>query len=162
MPALAVRHAPQRHEAAVRVAHQAEALAVDRSRMLHRVDAGQDVAPVAAAEVALVGAAERGALAVAAARVRPVCRPRAHAGHPPGTDHHLGTAHGGGGQALSCLVDLVEPTGPDTLLTTTLNGASVTCRTHPREAVQPGQTMTLSFNLSKTALFDPVGGERIL
>lgn len=72
------------------------------------------------------------------------------------------TAHGDGGQELSCLVDLVEPTGPDTLLTTKLNGTPVTCRTHPREAVQPGQTMTVSFNLSKAALFDPLNGERIV
>jgi len=72
------------------------------------------------------------------------------------------TAHGVAGQALSCLVDLVEPTGPDTLLTITLNGAPVTCRAHPREAVQPGQTMVLSFNLSKATLFDPSSGERIL
>ncbi|HAT31504.1 MAG TPA: sugar ABC transporter ATP-binding protein [Janthinobacterium sp.] len=74
----------------------------------------------------------------------------------------LSSAHGDVGQELSCLVDLVEPTGPDTLLTTKLNGGSVTCRAHPREAVQPGQTMTLSFNLSKAALFDPQNGERIV
>ncbi len=74
----------------------------------------------------------------------------------------LGTAHGEAGQELSCVVDLVEPTGPDTLLTTTLNGVAVTCRAHPREAVLPGQTMALSFNLSKATLFDPASGERIL
>jgi len=71
------------------------------------------------------------------------------------------SAHGDVGQELSCLVDLVEPTGPDTLLTTRLNGAAVTCRTHPREAVKPGQSMQLSFNLSKAAMFDPANGERI-
>ncbi|MES2105414.1 MAG: sn-glycerol-3-phosphate ABC transporter ATP-binding protein UgpC [Pseudomonadota bacterium] len=74
----------------------------------------------------------------------------------------VGSAHGDSGQELSCLINLVEPTGPDTLLTTKLNGAAVTCRAHPREAVQPGQTMTLSFNLSKAALFDPASGERII
>ena len=74
----------------------------------------------------------------------------------------LGTAHGVAGQELSCVVDMVEPTGPDTLLTTTLNGVAVTCRAHPREAVLPGQTMALSFNLSKATLFDPASGERIL
>ena len=73
----------------------------------------------------------------------------------------LGTAHGEAGQTLECLIDLVEPTGPDTLLTTTLNGAAVTCRAHPREAVLPGRTMALSFNLSKATLFDPASGERI-
>ena len=74
----------------------------------------------------------------------------------------LGTAHGVSGQELDCLIDLVEPTGPDTLLTTTMNGAAVTCRAHPREAVLPGQTMALSFNLSKATLFDPANGERIV
>jgi multiple sugar transport system ATP-binding protein len=74
----------------------------------------------------------------------------------------LSSAHGDGCQELSCLIDLVEPTGPDTLLTTRLNGAAVTCRAHPREAVHPGQTMRLSFNLSKAALFDPANGERII
>ena len=73
----------------------------------------------------------------------------------------ISSAHGDVGQELGCLVDLVEPTGPDTLLTTRLNGAAVTCRTHPIEAVRPGQTMQLSFNLSKAALFDPANGERI-
>ncbi|MEG1051751.1 MAG: sn-glycerol-3-phosphate ABC transporter ATP-binding protein UgpC [Janthinobacterium sp.] len=73
----------------------------------------------------------------------------------------MSSAHGDVGQELGCLIDLVEPTGPDTLLTTRLNGAAVTCRTHPREAVLPGQTMQLSFNLSKAALFDPENGERI-
>ena len=73
----------------------------------------------------------------------------------------MSSAHGDVGQELGCLIDLVEPTGPDTLLTTRLNGAAVTCRTHPIEAVRPGQTMQLSFNLSKAALFDPANGERI-
>ncbi|MES2935078.1 MAG: ATP-binding cassette domain-containing protein, partial [Pseudomonadota bacterium] len=74
----------------------------------------------------------------------------------------ISSAHGETGQEMSCLVDLVEPTGPDTLLTSKLNGVAVTCRSHPREAAQPGQTMTLSFNLSKAALFDPASGERII
>jgi len=47
------------------------------------------------------------------------------------------------------------------LLTTRLNGAAVTCRTHTREAVKPGQSMQLSFNLSKAAMFDQANGERI-
>ena len=73
----------------------------------------------------------------------------------------LNTAHGDAGQTLRCLVELVEPTGPDTLLTTRINGAPVLCRAHPREAVQPGQHITLSVNLSKATLFDPRSGMRI-
>lgn len=74
----------------------------------------------------------------------------------------LSSAHGAVGQELACLIDLAEPTGPDTLLTTRMNDVTVTCRAHPREAVRPGQTMSLSFNLSKAALFDPASGARIL
>ncbi len=119
-----------------------------------------DGAPFVAIENA--GRTMRLKLPFEAARLRPFIGRALTLGIRPEQITDLGTAHGGGGQELSCLVDLVEPTGPDTLLTTKLNGASVTCRAHPREAVQPGQTMALSFNLSKAALFDPVGGERIL
>ncbi|MFZ6645525.1 ABC transporter ATP-binding protein [Undibacterium sp. TJN25] len=93
---------------------------------------------------------------------------RAHAGKDltlgvrPEQITDVGSAHGDTGQELPCLINLVEPTGPDTLLTTRLNGAAVTCRAHPREAVLPGHTMMLSFNLSKAALFDPASGERII
>ncbi|MCX7290346.1 MAG: hypothetical protein NTY28_04365, partial [Janthinobacterium sp.] len=39
-------------------------------------------------------------------------------------------------------------------------GENCACVFH-RGAVLPGQTMQLSFNLSKAALFDPANGERI-
>ena len=74
----------------------------------------------------------------------------------------LSSAHGESGQSLQCKIDMTEPTGPDTLVITRLNGANVTCRTHPREAVKVGQTMALNFNLSKAALFDAKSGERII
>ncbi len=51
------------------MADQAEAVIVDRRDLLDRVDAGEDVAQVAAAEIADVGAGEGLALAVAAARI---------------------------------------------------------------------------------------------
>jgi multiple sugar transport system ATP-binding protein len=74
----------------------------------------------------------------------------------------LSSAHGEHGQQFNCAISMTEPTGPDTLVITRLNGTPVTCRTHPREAVQPGQSMMLSFNLSKAALFDPASGNRIV
>jgi multiple sugar transport system ATP-binding protein len=73
----------------------------------------------------------------------------------------LSSAHGEHGQAFEVQIEMTEPTGPDTLVICKLNGTPVTCRTHPREAVLPGQKMMLSFNLSKAALFDPASGERI-
>lgn len=74
----------------------------------------------------------------------------------------LSSAHGEHGQSMQVQIDMTEPTGPDTMLICKLNGTPVTCRSHPREAVQPGQSMTLSFNLSKAALFDPQSGNRIV
>lgn len=97
-----------------------------------------------------------------AARLRPFVGRDMIVGIRPEQITDLSSAHGEVGQELSCLIDLVEPTGPDTLLTTRLNGVTVTCRAHPREAVQPGQTMSLSFNLSKAALFDSESGERVM
>ncbi len=56
---------------------------------------------------------------------------------------------------VDCTIDLVEPTGPDTLVFTTLNGGKVACRVHPRAPVVPGGTMALAFDLTHAALFDP-------
>lgn len=74
----------------------------------------------------------------------------------------LSSAHGEHGQALNCKVEMLEPTGPDTLVTVRLNGENITCRSHPREAKQVGQSMELNFNLSKAALFDPQSGARVI
>ncbi|MCX7291178.1 sn-glycerol-3-phosphate ABC transporter ATP-binding protein UgpC, partial [Janthinobacterium sp.] len=62
----------------------------------------------------------------------PADKLRSHAGRDvilgvrPEQITDMSSAHGDVGQELGCLIDLVEPTGPDTLLTTRLNGAAVT------------------------------------
>jgi multiple sugar transport system ATP-binding protein len=56
---------------------------------------------------------------------------------------------------LPCHLDLVEPTGPDTLVFTQLNGTKVTARVHPRAQPVPGQLLPLMFDVSKAVLFDP-------
>jgi len=58
-------------------------------------------------------------------------------------------------------VNLVEPTGPDTLVLVTVNGRQVTCRVHPAHAARPGEDMAFIFDLSKAVFFDPQTGERI-
>jgi multiple sugar transport system ATP-binding protein len=35
---------------------------------------------------------------------------------------------------VDCIVDLTEPTGPDTLVFSSFNATRLTCRTHPRAA----------------------------
>jgi multiple sugar transport system ATP-binding protein len=72
------------------------------------------------------------------------------------------TERGGeGATSIDCYIDLVEPTGPDTLVSTTLNGTKVCARVHPRAAPRPQQTMTLAFDMSQCALFDPATDRRI-
>lgn len=56
---------------------------------------------------------------------------------------------------VDCMIELTEPTGPDTIAFTWINGIRATCRTHPRAAAAPGQRMPLAFDLSKAVLFDP-------
>jgi len=58
-------------------------------------------------------------------------------------------------------VEVLEPTGSDTLVFVTINGNKVTCRSSPQAAGVPGESMTLMVDISKAILFDPESGERI-
>ncbi len=62
---------------------------------------------------------------------------------------------------LDCQIDLVEPTGPDTLVVTHFNDTKVICRVHPRAACAAGARMPLAFDLSQAVLFDPATEARI-
>ncbi len=62
---------------------------------------------------------------------------------------------------LNCLVQVTEPTGPDTLVFTEVNNQKITCRIHPDKAVDPGQNMDLLFNISKAVLFDSTTQKRV-
>ncbi|MCU6434040.1 sn-glycerol-3-phosphate ABC transporter ATP-binding protein UgpC [Undibacterium sp. Jales W-56] len=62
---------------------------------------------------------------------------------------------------VDCVIELTEPTGPDTLVFSSFNGARTTCRTHPRAAAMPGQAMRLAFDLSKAVFFDAVSEQRL-
>lgn len=58
-------------------------------------------------------------------------------------------------------VQVIEPTGPDTLVLIMINGQEVNCRVDPMEAKQPGEMMSFMLNLSKAVFFDPLSGDRI-
>lgn len=62
---------------------------------------------------------------------------------------------------VDCIVDLTEPTGPDTLVFSSFNATRLTCRTHPRAAAMPGRPMRLAFDLSKAVFFDPVSEQSL-
>ena len=63
---------------------------------------------------------------------------------------------------VDCVVELTEPTGPDTLVFSSFNQTRITCRTHPRAAAMPGQAMRLAFDLSKAVFFDPETEQSLL
>ena len=56
---------------------------------------------------------------------------------------------------ISCAVEIVEPTGPDTMVTIRLNDVKTVCRVHPTARCNVGQPMPLQFDVSKAVLFDP-------
>jgi len=58
-------------------------------------------------------------------------------------------------------IELVEPTGPDTLLLVPINGKEVTCRVHPTHACRAGEHLDLSFDLSKAVYFDAKTEQRL-
>ena len=56
---------------------------------------------------------------------------------------------------LESVVQVVEPTGPDSLVFIRINDAEVTCRVHPHAAVSPGREMTLMMDMDSALFFDP-------
>src|SRR5262249_535512 len=67
--AVGLRHAPHSHVATVAPAGQSQALRVDRCNANHFIDAGQDVAPVAVAEILYIGLREWLALSITSSRI---------------------------------------------------------------------------------------------
>ncbi|MBN1799685.1 MAG: sn-glycerol-3-phosphate ABC transporter ATP-binding protein UgpC [Spirochaetales bacterium] len=62
---------------------------------------------------------------------------------------------------IECAVEVLEPTGPDTLVFVNINGGKVTCRVSPHAAKLPGESMKLMIDMSKALLFDPETQNRI-
>jgi multiple sugar transport system ATP-binding protein len=52
-------------------------------------------------------------------------------------------------------VDMIEPTGPDTLVFMQLNGTRTVARVRPEQAQAPGSSMDFVFDVSKAVFFDP-------
>ncbi len=68
------------------------------------------------------------------------------------------------GEALHTLelnAELLEPTGPDTLVFTRLDGHALVARVHPSARVALGAPCTLSFHMERAVFFDPDNGARL-
>ncbi len=63
--------------------------------------------------------------------------------------------------SLAVDIEVVEPTGPDTLVVFTLNQVKACCRLAPDQAPRVGETLNLQFDPRKVLLFDAQSGERL-
>ncbi|WP_404441133.1 ABC transporter ATP-binding protein [Stutzerimonas chloritidismutans] len=66
-----------------------------------------------------------------------------------------------GQPSLRAEVQVIEPTGPDTMIFVSLNQTKVCCRLAPDAAPNPGTSLTLQFEPDKVLLFDAQTGERL-
>jgi len=62
---------------------------------------------------------------------------------------------------IECIVQVLEPTGPDTLVFILINGTKVLCRADPKTVKLPGETMKLMVDVSKVLFFDPETERRL-
>jgi multiple sugar transport system ATP-binding protein len=62
---------------------------------------------------------------------------------------------------IECTVEVLEPTGPDTLVFVHINGKEVTCRVNPNNIKSPGESMKIMIDASNALPFNPETGERI-
>jgi multiple sugar transport system ATP-binding protein len=63
--------------------------------------------------------------------------------------------------SLRAEVQVIEPTGPDTMIFVSLNQTKVCGRLAPDAAPSPGESLTLQFEPDKVLLFDAQTGERL-
>jgi multiple sugar transport system ATP-binding protein len=63
--------------------------------------------------------------------------------------------------SLRAEVQVIEPTGPDTMIFVSLNQTKVCCRLAPDAAPNPGESLMLQFEPEKVLLFDAQTGERL-
>ncbi|MGC5701389.1 sn-glycerol-3-phosphate ABC transporter ATP-binding protein UgpC [Pseudomonas sp. NFXW11] len=73
----------------------------------------------------------------------------------------LAPAEANGLPTIRAEVQVVEPTGPDTLVFVTLNGTKVCCRLAPDQAPEAGTSLTLQLDPARVLLFDAQSGERL-
>jgi multiple sugar transport system ATP-binding protein len=68
---------------------------------------------------------------------------------------------GAGAATLSGKVDVVEPTGPDTMVIVSVGGQLITARLGSRERPKLGETLTVAVDPTAVNLFDPETGLRM-
>lgn len=64
-------------------------------------------------------------------------------------------------RALKAIVQLLEPTGPDTMIFVEINGKRCICRVHPQAGVAMGQATRLEIDITRVLVFDMDTEKRI-
>ncbi|AJD52265.1 multiple sugar transport system ATP-binding protein [Thalassospira sp. MBR-102] len=82
---------------------------------------------------------------------------------PEGLTHKRTGSDEPGSQYVNfdCKVEVIEPTGADTMTVVEIGGKEIVARVRPDRAPQPGEMMTFSADMSQISLFDPVTELRI-
>jgi multiple sugar transport system ATP-binding protein len=62
---------------------------------------------------------------------------------------------------IDVVIDVVEPTGADTLAYFVLAGRTIVARLKPRDVERAGASLGLAVDMSRASLFDPKTGDRI-
>jgi multiple sugar transport system ATP-binding protein len=77
------------------------------------------------------------------------------------TDPRDAEAHTAHHHPIECLVEVTEPTGPDTLAVLRLGGIEATARLHADSDARPDHTSAFMIDMAKAVLFDPATEARI-
>jgi len=70
-------------------------------------------------------------------------------------------ANGEGNSCLEAVIDVLEPTGADTMAVASVNGHPVTARLKPGDVREVGHSVRLAVDMSRASLFDPATELRI-
>jgi multiple sugar transport system ATP-binding protein len=77
------------------------------------------------------------------------------------TDTAMSQQMNGNAHRRALPVELVEPTGPDTMVFVELNGKPICCRVRPEHAQAVGSMMDFAFDTSRAVFFDPQTEKRV-
>jgi len=73
----------------------------------------------------------------------------------------LAKGSGDGAVQLDVEIDVVEPTGADTMAYLTLGDRTLIARLKPHDNARAGETLRLAIDMNRASLFDPQSGNRI-
>ncbi|MGH6892353.1 MAG: ABC transporter ATP-binding protein, partial [Dongiaceae bacterium] len=73
----------------------------------------------------------------------------------------LSLANGGDRSCLDAVIDVLEPTGADTMALASVGGVSMTARLKPGDVREIGRPVRLAIDMSRASLFDPATELRI-